>query len=156
MVDGLMLFNPLITLDLKKADIDWNVQKIKENDEELASKIENRMVTDINGAMTKTNFEFLNMLQDKMLQNKSNELIEFDTFTTPFEKPTLILTGRQDAVVGYKDAFRLLDKYPRATYCVLDKSRHAAQIEQSVLFNSLVEEWLYRVDEIISHSLVGV
>lgn len=72
---------------------------------------------------------------------------DVDDLPTPFEKPTLILTGRQDSSVGYADAWTLLDRYPRATLAVLDRAGHDLQIEQDILFNALVSEWLTRVEE---------
>ena len=64
-----------------------------------------------------------------------------------FNKPTLILLGRQDSSVGYKDAWSILDNYPRATFAVLDKAGHNLQIEQVEVFNSLVNEWLVRISK---------
>jgi pimeloyl-ACP methyl ester carboxylesterase len=63
----------------------------------------------------------------------------------PFERPTLILTGRQDDAVGYLDQWRLLPHYPRATFAVLDVAGHNLQIEQPELFTALMLEWLDRV-----------
>ena len=65
----------------------------------------------------------------------------------PFGGPTLILTGRQDNVCGYRDAWDLLDSYPRATYAVLDRAGHFVPIEQDVLCHALMSEWLDRVEE---------
>ncbi|GCB47447.1 alpha/beta fold hydrolase [Streptomyces sp. NL15-2K] len=65
----------------------------------------------------------------------------------PFTRPTLILAGRQDHMVGYLDQFALLPHYPRATYAVLDVAGHNLQIEQPDLFNMLIGEWLDRVAE---------
>lgn len=62
-----------------------------------------------------------------------------------FAKPTLMLLGRQDASVGYKDAWDILDNYPRATFAVLDKAGHCLEIEQENLLQQLVNEWLDRV-----------
>jgi pimeloyl-ACP methyl ester carboxylesterase len=53
--------------------------------------------------------------------------------------------GRQDTEVGYKDQFKLLEDYPRASYVVLDKAGHNLQIEQYELFSYLVGEWIERV-----------
>ena len=39
-----------------------------------------------------------------------------------FEEPTLIIAGRHDTIVGYRDAWTILDSYPRATF-VGDRSR---------------------------------
>jgi pimeloyl-ACP methyl ester carboxylesterase len=65
----------------------------------------------------------------------------------PFEKPTLILTGRQDSHVGYRDALNLIELYPRATLAVLDRAGHALGVEQENLFQVLINEWLDRVEE---------
>lgn len=63
----------------------------------------------------------------------------------PYDRPTLILTGRQDNSVGSVDQFALLPHYPRATFAVLDVAGHNLQIEQPVLFDALMLEWLDRV-----------
>jgi len=70
-----------------------------------------------------------------------------DALEKPFEKPSLFLMGRQDFVVGYHNAWNILENYPRATFAVLDRAGHNAQIEQEALFESLVSEWLDRVME---------
>jgi pimeloyl-ACP methyl ester carboxylesterase len=71
----------------------------------------------------------------------------FEVGERPFEKPTLILTGRQDTHVGYWDAWNVLEKYPRATFVVLDRAGHALGVEQEGLFRALVNEWLDRVED---------
>jgi len=70
-----------------------------------------------------------------------------DAALHPFEKPTLILTGRQDTHVGYKDAWNILEEYPRATFAILDRAGHALGVEQETLFQALINEWLDRVKE---------
>jgi pimeloyl-ACP methyl ester carboxylesterase len=72
---------------------------------------------------------------------------DVDTRPTPFSAPTLFLTGRQDNWCGYRDAYRLLDNYPRASFVVLDRAGHALSVEQKTLFRALVNEWLDRVEE---------
>ena len=62
-----------------------------------------------------------------------------------FQKPVSILTGRQDHIVGYIQAFELLTQFPRATYAVLDRCGHLLQIENVPLFNQHVLDWLRRV-----------
>jgi pimeloyl-ACP methyl ester carboxylesterase len=62
----------------------------------------------------------------------------------PFDRPTLILCGRQDSSVGYEDQFALLPRYPRATFAVLDVAGHNLQIEQPALFETLMNDWLDR------------
>lgn len=70
-----------------------------------------------------------------------------DSADRSFNKPALLVLGRQDSVVGYKDAWKILDNYPRATFAVLDKAGHNLQIEQEEVFNSLVSNWLLRIKE---------
>ncbi len=64
----------------------------------------------------------------------------------PFERPSLILAGRQDATVGYRPAWSLLDEFPRATYAVLDMAGHQlGRIERPGPFRALVGDWLDRM-----------
>ncbi|MFD7310043.1 alpha/beta fold hydrolase [Promicromonospora sp. NPDC059942] len=71
----------------------------------------------------------------------------FPVEPAPFEKPVLIAVGRQDSMTGYRDAWDLLEHYPRATFAVLDRAGHSLHIEQRGLFEALVGEWLDRVEE---------
>ena len=86
-----------------------------------------------------TNYEFVNNIR----QNGYG--FTFD-ISSKLEYPTLIITGRQDNVVGYHDAWRLIEDYPRATFAVLDMAGHNLQIEQTDVFNSLVHNWLNRLE----------
>lgn len=62
-----------------------------------------------------------------------------------FTKPALIITGRQDLSVGYKDQLALLDKYPSADFVILERAGHMLQIEQKEIFELLVKRWLERL-----------
>jgi len=62
-----------------------------------------------------------------------------------FDKPTTILMGRQDAVVGYSDALGILENFPRATFNIIDCAGHGLQIESEALFTEHVRDWLRRV-----------
>ncbi|UFJ41150.1 alpha/beta hydrolase [Brevibacillus humidisoli] len=70
-----------------------------------------------------------------------------DQLPVPFRKPALFLMGRQDASTGYRDAWKILEQYPRASYAVLDRAGHNLQSEQRRLFEVMVSEWLDRVEE---------
>jgi pimeloyl-ACP methyl ester carboxylesterase len=70
-----------------------------------------------------------------------------DILPEPFDKPALILLGRQDHLVGYRDGWKIVDNFPRGTFAILDRAGHNLQIEQPGLFNTLVSEWLDRVEE---------
>ena len=63
------------------------------------------------------------------------------------EHPVLIITGRQDHVVGYEDSWCLLEEYPRATFAVLDMAGHNLQIEQADAFQALAGSWLNLIEE---------
>lgn len=64
-----------------------------------------------------------------------------------FDAPTLVLTGRQDDVVGFDDQLAHLGGWPRTTFVVLDRAGHNLQIEQPTLVSALFSEWLDRVAE---------
>ncbi len=68
-----------------------------------------------------------------------------DEGMAPFGRPTAIITGRQDASVGYRDMWSLIENFPRATYACLDGAGHNLQTERVPLFESLVRDWLERV-----------
>jgi pimeloyl-ACP methyl ester carboxylesterase len=63
-----------------------------------------------------------------------------------FERPTLIVTGRQDTTAGYADAWAVLDDYPRATYAVLDQEDHFLPGPGAAVYRALVADWLDRVE----------
>jgi len=67
----------------------------------------------------------------------------------PFRAPALFLMGRQDSSVGYRDAWRIIENYPHASFIVLDRAGHCLQMEQPKLYEALVHEWLDRVEEYI-------
>lgn len=70
---------------------------------------------------------------------------DVDAVAEPFSKPALIVTGRQDAVVGYQDAWRILDNFPHATFAVLDRAGHLTE-EKEDLIRALMHDWLDRVE----------
>ena len=72
---------------------------------------------------------------------------DVDALPKPFPRPALFLMGRQDSVCGYRDAWQIIENYPRATFAVLDRAGHMVSIEQEGLYRALVSEWLDRVEE---------
>ena len=62
-----------------------------------------------------------------------------------FGKPVLIVAGRQDTTVGYRDAWEILESYPRATFAVLDRADHVWPVESPALLAALVDDWLERI-----------
>lgn len=64
-----------------------------------------------------------------------------------FPAPTLILCGRHDDNVGYRDSLRLLETCPRSTYVVLDRGSHDLPIDETGVFEAMVRDWIFRVEE---------
>jgi len=91
-----------------------------------------------------------NKFLSKIREQPKNYAFSFDVdnVSEPFSGPSLIITGRQDAFVGYRDAWNILEKYPRATFVVFDRAGHELEEKES-LVNVLISEWLDRVEESI-------
>ncbi len=109
----------------------------------LTEEIFERYSEEIISAVQIADHEFLERLDN----TKDAFSFDVDDKSRKFGKPALFLVGRQDHVVGYEDAWNLLEQYPRATFAVLDKSGHGLQMEQVSLFEALVTNWLNRVLE---------
>ena len=72
---------------------------------------------------------------------------EVDKPPEPFPAPSLFIMGRQDHWCGYRDAWDIIENYPRATFAVLDHAGHLVAGEQQQLCSALIQEWLDRVEE---------
>ncbi len=158
-IDGLLLTVPLIVADDAKRHVPSPVTLVA--DSALMSELEpdeveiiqqavvqSRKVIDYMRANFITTSETGTDFQAK-LREPENYAFSFDVdaFPRPFPAPTLIVTGRQDSAVGYRDAWKILDNYPRGTFVVLDRSGHFLPFEQEGLFVAVVSEWLDRVEE---------
>lgn len=73
---------------------------------------------------------------ERMMTNDALDL------TRPYEHPVLIMTGRQDAWVGYRQHAGLLEAYPRATSLVLPDAGHALPHERPEAFAAALQLWL--------------
>src|SRR5688572_16796103 len=89
-------------------------------------------------------FEFLGRIREQ----PENYAFSFnvDDVSEPFPRPSLIITGRQDAMAGYRDSWNIVENYPRATYVVLDRAGHFME-ESASLVKVLMNDWLDRVEE---------
>lgn len=162
-VTGLSLVVPLIVPTREKRRVPAHVSVVKDTEfiKSLSANeredFENFMVVQTKDVWERTRDEvnvgvsvadepFLTRLQE------NGYPFSFDINAEPllFDKPTLILMGKQDSAVGYLDASQLIEKYPRGTFAVLDRAGHNLQIEQEGLFNCLVSEWLDRVEETLT------
>jgi pimeloyl-ACP methyl ester carboxylesterase len=63
-----------------------------------------------------------------------------------YERPTLIVAGRLDSVVGYAAAVDLADDYPHASLALIDDAGHALPHEQPQVLCALLTEWIARVE----------
>jgi pimeloyl-ACP methyl ester carboxylesterase len=72
----------------------------------------------------------------------------FDLGLQTLEKPTLIVCGRHDSVVGYQDAYEALGNYPMATIVIVDGAGHTLGFaEGRRLFRASAEAWLSSLEE---------
>jgi pimeloyl-ACP methyl ester carboxylesterase len=159
LVDGLLLICPLIVPDGEKRTLPPHVVLVR--DEELVAslkpdereEIESFVVVQTRDVWERTKDEVIsgiNVADQEFLTRLFTHgySLSFNVDAVQlFEKPTLILFGRQDTSVGYRDGWDIIENYPRSTFAVLDRAGHNLQIEQAIMFNALVNEWLDRVEE---------
>ena len=69
-----------------------------------------------------------------------------EPFDPRFERPACFVLGRQDASVGWRDALRLAERYPRASFHIIDAAGHNLQVEQAGLFGAAFCGWLGEVE----------
>ena len=61
------------------------------------------------------------------------------------DAPVLLLLGKQDKVVGYKDALAIIERYPSISVVLADYASHALPYEQYSLLKEHVNLWLDRI-----------
>lgn len=165
-VDGLLLRVPLIEPEDSQRDLD-PFEPLVKNDQLIASlSAEDKALLRNVHVQTpgyiktlKAKYEAVtpslkaadNKVLDPIRADPQRYRLSFDLDSSNRESkllaPTLILCGRQDETVGYRDSLRLLELYPRSTYVVLDRGRHDLPVDQTEVFGALVRDWLARVDE---------
>jgi pimeloyl-ACP methyl ester carboxylesterase len=137
---GLLLRVPGIVIDRAKRTLPTEDYLIKSAAYQSAWEDKQRRYYD--PAEEQADLEFLNRIQADI----STYALREDP-AARFEGPTLIVTGRQDTMTGYADAWPILDDYPRATYAVLDQEGHDLPVRRSALYQALVADWLARMEE---------
>jgi pimeloyl-ACP methyl ester carboxylesterase len=154
-IDGVLLIcsNQPKSDNLPVKQIIWKSEALasKENDPDVDAYMELAVVAtpeifekyknDILPGIKIADYDFLDNYFDK---NYSPEF-ENKLNATRFDKPACILAGRQDHLVGYAGAYKLLERFSRATFAVLDCAGHNLQIDNELLFNQMVKDWLWRV-----------
>lgn len=98
--------------------------------------------------VSRANHAFLDKLQ-------AAYSFDVERLPQPFPAPTLFLLGRHDSAVGYRDAWRIVENYPHASFVVLDRAGHCLHVEQPKLYEALVHEWLDRVEEYAAKNAVA-
>jgi pimeloyl-ACP methyl ester carboxylesterase len=158
LVDGLLLICPVAIQETHRDNAP--ALQVLEKDEEFLNSLSEE---------DRQYFEGINVLQNKRVWERFREdilpglkiadyaflenslgqhvpyTVNVDLIEKPYRQPTLMVMGRQDSVVGYRDHWQIIENYPRASFVILDKAGHNMQIEQDILFNAMVKEWLDRV-----------
>jgi pimeloyl-ACP methyl ester carboxylesterase len=104
-------------------------------------KILRNYENNIYSGIKNANVKFLELYQE----NGYAYLENIDDIKEPFNRPVLFIMGKQDSIVGYTDAYNILDNYPRASFCILDEAGHNLQIEKVEPFEALTKDWLNRI-----------
>ena len=132
--------DPTVIAELTPEEVDWFAMSVVHSRKWLNSLRSSPQVPEHENG----DFEFL----DKIRKQPENYAFSFDVdhMSEPFSGPSLIITGRQDAIAGYQDAWNILENYPRATYVVLDRAGHFLE-ESNDLVHVLINNWLDRVEE---------
>jgi pimeloyl-ACP methyl ester carboxylesterase len=82
---------------------------------------------------------------DRISERYSLDREPEDAHPEPYRQPTLHITGRQDDVVGYADAWSRIGHYPRASFAALDAAGHNLLFEHGGLCSALIGDWLQRM-----------
>ena len=84
--------------------------------------------------------------RDSVLDYSSN--LEEAIKQVTFDGPSCILVGKQDSSLycHYTQAYELIERFPRATFAVLDGAGHILQIDREPLFRQLVKDWIDRCE----------
>lgn len=158
-VDGLLLLCPAIAAEYSKRDLPSKTVLVR--DEALLSGLNRKDAEDFENMAVIQSEEIWRRYRDEILSGvriadvvfleKLREQYAYtydvDALKNRFEKPSVFILGRQDASVGYKGAWKILNNYPRATFAVLDGAGHNLQLEQAEVFSCLVNDWLSRADK---------
>jgi pimeloyl-ACP methyl ester carboxylesterase len=159
LMDGLMINVPVVQTDPQKQNLPKH--RVVHQDADFLAALTPEEQTDLPGIFVAQSMEVLETMRSLFapagviadhnflgrLQSNYAFSFDVDVLREPFSAPALFLTGRFDHWCGYREAYQLLDNYPRATFAVLDRAGHGLAMEQKHLFRALVGEWLDRVEE---------
>jgi len=75
----------------------------------------------------------------------TDDAMDPDPDAAPFARPTAILVGRDDALVGWRAQRSLIDQHPRGTFAIVADAAHALLHERPELVMAVLDDWLDRV-----------
>ncbi len=160
LLDGLLLVAPLIVADDTKRTLPPQMTLVE--DQAIFAELEPDdadVIRELAVVQSQRWIDLLKLFSDpaggagdpefqaNIRENAYGFSFDVDALSEPCPAPTLIVAGRQDSVVGYRDAWEIVENYPRGTFAVLDRAGHGLTIEQEDLFQALVNDWLDRVEE---------
>lgn len=68
----------------------------------------------------------------------------------------LLITGRQDHLVGWRDQVELLEHYPHMTYAAVDGAGHNVHLDQPAVVHGLLRSWFDAITSAIDPAAVRV
>lgn len=157
MIEGMILLCPLVYPGTRKGQVE--VLQVMQRDEDVLNTLTKEQYdsfTYMNVILTKPVWERYKVdilpaieIQDRHFLDEvldGSFSFDVDALAQPSLIPCLIIVGKQDTEVGYKDQFKLIENYPNATYCAINRAGHNLQIEQPELFRDIVKNWLIDSD----------
>lgn len=166
-IDGLLLRVPLIEPEDSKRDVDTIEPLIKNEGVMSSLSREDRMLLGIDngGKVIVQTEEYVDELKRKCREvyvpaeegadkgvldpirgdvgrYRLSEEVLGERSGEKLMAPTMVVCGRQDESVGYRDCLGLLERYPRATFAVLDRGTHGLPVGGSErgVFGALVRD----------------
>lgn len=159
-IDGAALWCPLVTHQCFNGDIPLPGRRVLFKPENLPSPEEDQNVTAFLDYAVIASPENLEKYKNDILPGINaadheflysgcfkGSVLELDDLykTIRFDKPACIIAGRQDHAVGYSYAYALLERFPRATFAVLDCAGHNLPIDDEPIFSQLIKDWIWRM-----------
>jgi len=159
-LDGVLLICPVIIADREKRDLPQrrvfvrDAELLAGMDPDIRKMFERMLVLQDKRRWERFQLEILPGMKTKdtvfinrFKKNGYNFHFNADRLERPFDKPSLVLAGRQDTSVGYADSLKIVENYSRGTFAILDRAGHGLEVEQEAVFNCMVNEWLDRIEE---------
>lgn len=159
-IDGVCLLVPLIIgLESKRSIPNFVIVSNEVLSTNLPTNINMKVFNLLSVRNEKTLHEFVNYMN--VVNNEPGNILfrekmqieslaysysfDVDNLQESYKRPTLIVTARQDSVVGYENAYSIINNYPRATFVILDRAGHLLE-DQVENLSQLILDWLKRVE----------